>query len=420
MAIPGYDYQETQPPGTTEGTASSPDAGASTEWFRTQLNALYQKYYQRDATDEEFRSHYRNPGGLAAVEVMLKGAGGTTTPPPSDTGGTGPNNDTAGDYAAFGRLWLASGGRTMTDLAAFIAAHPGFGATLNAKGNKVTIAGRTFDAVLASGEGGGRGATWDEGGGDGGTTTTGSADPYLATINSLIDRLTNKPAADLPTFYDAPPAFEYADFAPPSWDLPAFEAPGPFSYEQYALPSGEEVLAQDPGYPMRVKEGQRAITNNASAGGLLKSGQTMKGLADYVEALASQEYGTAADRDFGVWQANRGAAAEDYDRLWRNAISDYSIKYGAEGDEFNRAQSTYSTNLGKEATKYGFGLDVAAGKAGGTQGATSLAGNLALGSGGLALNQSSDYWANLLSLYDLSTRNLPTYTTSATNSSTTY
>lgn len=69
---------------------------------------------------------------------------------------------TPGDHVSFGQLWLASGGRTPADLAAFIAAHPEFGATIGgSKGDKVTIGGRTFDAVIAAGEGG-RGASWSD------------------------------------------------------------------------------------------------------------------------------------------------------------------------------------------------------------------------------------------------------------------
>ena len=68
----------------------------------------------------------------------------------------------SGDYTGFGNLWMGSGGRTPQDLAAFIAAHPEYGATAGgSKGDKVTLGGRTYDAVIAAGLGG-QGASWSD------------------------------------------------------------------------------------------------------------------------------------------------------------------------------------------------------------------------------------------------------------------
>jgi hypothetical protein len=52
------------------------------------INALYQKYYGRDATPEEARAHTGNPGGIKAVEAALKAAPDAkpqTTPPTTNT-----------------------------------------------------------------------------------------------------------------------------------------------------------------------------------------------------------------------------------------------------------------------------------------------------------------------------------------------
>ena len=48
--------------------------------FQSGLNSLYQKYYQRDANDQELQAHRGNPGGLTAIESMLKGSLPTATP----------------------------------------------------------------------------------------------------------------------------------------------------------------------------------------------------------------------------------------------------------------------------------------------------------------------------------------------------
>lgn len=117
-------------------------------------------------------------GALIKGQVTVGMAGFASAPPgwifpttvnPNDTpGGSG----TSGDHVGFGKLWVASGGRTVTDLKAFIAAHPEYGAELfGTKGDKVKIGGRAFDAVMSAGNNGGQGAWWnditDGGGGSG-------------------------------------------------------------------------------------------------------------------------------------------------------------------------------------------------------------------------------------------------------------
>ena len=50
-------------------------------------------------------------------------------PPPVPPPPPGPDSR-RGDAAGFGRAWMASGGRTVTDLKAFLEANPQYGATL--------------------------------------------------------------------------------------------------------------------------------------------------------------------------------------------------------------------------------------------------------------------------------------------------
>jgi hypothetical protein len=200
-----------------------------------------------------------------------------------------------------------------------------------------------------------------------------------------------------PNFYPSMPAFQYPDFSS-EFNGPAPPTFQPFSYPDFALPSGQEVLNEDPSYGLRRDEGVRAITNSALAKGVGKGGATLKSLADFAGSLASQEYGSAANRRFGTWQANRASEADIYDRNVRNSLTDYGLKYGAQSDAFQRAEDTYKTNLGKEATRYGFGLDVASGTSQGRAAASNF-----------ALNDRNSWFDRLLSLYDLSQRGLPTY-----------
>lgn len=107
----------------------------------------------------------------------------------------------SGDWRTFGQAWLASGGRTVSDLAAFVQAHPEYGATLGgSKGDKVTIGGRTFDAVMSAGMNGGLGASWNDIT-DGGTDTTSTYGNSASTelyVNEILSRLKalRQPIAD--------------------------------------------------------------------------------------------------------------------------------------------------------------------------------------------------------------------------------
>ena len=76
---------------------------------------------------------------------------------------------------------------------------------------------------------------------------------------------------------------------------------GAAGYGQYARDFGMQDFQQDPGYQFRLGEGLKAMSRQAGARGGLISGQTMKGLEDYRQASASQEYGNAFNR----YQTNR-------------------------------------------------------------------------------------------------------------------
>jgi hypothetical protein len=183
------------------------------------------------------------------------------------------------------------------------------------------------------------------------------------------------------------PGIDYPAFVPPDVNFPTFKAPGAFSYDPYTPITGQQALAADPGYDFRLNQGLRGMKSNLAAQGILKTGGAERSLMDYAQGMASQEYGNADARNFRNWQAGRGAASEDYDRLWRNTITDYMLPYQAASDQFGRAKDIYTTNAN---TKLGFG-------------------NLNLGQGSLDLNKSNSNWSNLLDLYKISTAGLPTY-----------
>ena len=76
---------------------------------------------------------------------------------------------------------------------------------------------------------------------------------------------------------------------------------GAAGYGQYAKDFSMQDYQQDPGYQFRLSEGLKQLGHAAGARGGLISGQTMKGMEDYRQGLASQEYGNAFNR----YQTNR-------------------------------------------------------------------------------------------------------------------
>jgi hypothetical protein len=71
----------------------------------------------------------------------------------------------------------------------------------------------------------------------------------------------------------------------------AGNVPGAFKF-------GAGDYQADPGYAFRLAEGRKALTSKARARGGLVSGQTLKGMQDYAQESASQEFQNAYNRAF--------------------------------------------------------------------------------------------------------------------------
>jgi hypothetical protein len=69
-------------------------------------------------------------------------------------------------------------------------------------------------------------------------------------------------------------------------------------------PTGEQVLAQDPGYAFRLAQGQQALDRANAAGGSLGSGGALKQALEFGQDYASGEYGNAFNRYMQNRQAN--------------------------------------------------------------------------------------------------------------------
>jgi hypothetical protein len=103
----------------------------------------------------------------------------------------------------------------------------------------------------------------------------------------------------------------------------------PFSYSS---------MTADPGYQFRLSEGMKALGHKAGAGGGLVSGQSLKGLQDYAQNSASQEYTNAFNR----YQTERAA------RL--NPLQSLAGVGQSAANTIGANAGTYGTNVGNLMT----------------------------------------------------------------------
>ncbi len=177
-------------------------------------------------------------------------------------------------------------------------------------------------------------------------------------------------AAGAAPTYQGPSAFSYAPPVPgaytPSGALdaakaaPTLQDTGKFSYdalktpdayggakdftydplkssEAFKLPTGEEALKQDPGYQFRLNQGLGALENSAAAKGMLRTGQTWKGLVDYGQQAGSQEYQNAVNRAQGTYALNQGVRQAEQGQQFGQGLA-------AQQQNVRQGLDTYTTN----------------------------------------------------------------------------
>jgi hypothetical protein len=126
----------------------------------------------------------------------------------------------------------------------------------------------------------------------------------------------------------------------------------------------------DPGYQFRLQQGMGAAQNQANAGGGLLGGNAMRGLQDYAQGAASQEYGNAFNR----YQTQRG-------NIFNTLASIAGIGQAAQG-QTNQAAQNFVNN--QTALTTGSGAAEAAGKIGA---ANAISGGLQGAGSSYALSQ---------------------------------
>lgn len=199
------------------------------------------------------------------------------------------------------------------------------------------------------------------------------ADPANARVGDILGQYANVTSGDnsgagggggggvsgtdwqalLKSVYGTPPAIPQAPAfsfdpwnAPAPYQAPVFNAPAPFS-----APSGQDVLAADPGYQFRVDQGTQALQQSAAAQGVLNTGGTLQDLINYGQAAGSQEYSNAYNRDLGTYQTNYQNALGAFNTNASNAYNAYNTNFQGglnswianENAAYNQYQENYQT-----------------------------------------------------------------------------
>jgi len=97
------------------------------------------------------------------------------------------------------------------------------------------------------------------------------------------------------------------------------EATGQQIPSTLATPFSMQNFMNDPGYQFMLEQGQKSINRGAAARGQYFSPATMKGLSDYSQGMAGQEYGNAFNRymnyNQGLFNQNLAGQGQNVNQL---------------------------------------------------------------------------------------------------------
>ncbi len=105
--------------------------------------------------------------------------------------------------------------------------------------------------------------------------------------------------------------------------------PGKLELDKFD-PSQVDVT-QDPGYQFRMEQGIDALDKSAASRGRLLSGAQQKGVSDYSQGLASQEYGNAYARYSDKYNKDVARQASEYASEADRKARQYNILSGMSG-----------------------------------------------------------------------------------------
>ena len=150
------------------------------------------------------------------------------------------------------------------------------------------------------------------------------ADPFAYTQGSLLTPWTEVFS------YGGPTGGATAAYNPFEYEKFKYD---PFSYADFKVPGAEGMYA-DPGYQFRLDQGRKQLEASAAGRGLLRTGGTLKGLMDYGQNAASQEYGNVFNRALQTYGTNRSNAADIYG-------TNYNLYKDTYGQNYNLARQRW-------------------------------------------------------------------------------
>jgi hypothetical protein len=106
------------------------------------------------------------------------------------------------------------------------------------------------------------------------------------------------------------------------------------------------TMQNDPGYKFRLGEGTQALEQSAAARGVLNSGNTLRGLNDYAQNFASQEYGNVFNR-----------ALQAYGTQYQGAKDEYAPRFAQWQGRFGAEQAGGLWGADAAMRRYMFGID---------------------------------------------------------------
>lgn len=147
-------------------------------------------------------------------------------------------------------------------------------------------------------------------------------------------------------------------------EAPAATPPStqPFEYERYNAPAPfvaptDADMAQDPGYRFRVQQGQQALETSAAGKRMLRHPNTMRGLVDYGQQAASQEYQNVYARRSGEYDRQTGLGMAAHQANNQGRLGAFGANTGAEISRGNlrlgERQASQSYDLGRRNVDLG-------------------------------------------------------------------
>jgi hypothetical protein len=114
-----------------------------------------------------------------------------------------------------------------------------------------------------------------------------------------------------------------------------------FNYASFQAPTS--VTEQnDPGYQFRLSQGLQALQQSAAGQGQLNTGGTLKGIEDYAQNDASQEFQNVYNRALQGYQTNLGTAEAEYAPKFQSWQTQMGFDQADALASFQRAWDAYT------------------------------------------------------------------------------